>query len=134
MLEQRWLALERPRCVELGQNSARYSARTLLVEKWPGGEGAAAMALVTNKPADGNYILSTTSSMSFVMSTKDINFTPADFICPCRRCNPRPALPVRADSSGFKTMKEFMDFIHDHPDQVSVGGFSSPGFHQFVFY
>ena len=31
-------------------------------------------------------------------------------------------------------MKELIDFIRDHPDQVSVGGFSSAGFHQFVFY
>ena len=118
---------------ELGQQLGEILGQTFVVENRPGGEGAAAMALVTNKPADGNYILSTTSSMSFAMSTKDINFTPADFIVlPALQSEPS-AIAVRADSR-FKTMKEFMDFIHDHPDQVSVGGFSSAGFHQFVFY
>ena len=118
---------------QLGKQFGEILGQTFVVENRPGGEGAAAMAFVTNKPADGYYILSTTSSMSFAMSTKDINFTPADFIVlPALQSEPS-AIAVRADSR-FKTMKEFMDFIHDHPDQVSVGGFSSAGFHQYVFY
>ncbi len=118
---------------QLGKQLGEILGQTFVVENRPGGEGAAAMAFVMNKPADGYYILSTTSSMSFAMSTKDINFSPADFIVlPALQSEPS-AIAVRADSR-FKTMKEFMDFIHDHPDQVSVGGFSSAGFHQYVFY
>lgn len=91
------------------------------------------MAVVKNSPADGYDILSTTSSMSFAMATKDIKFTPDDFIVlPALQAEPS-ALAVRADSK-FKTMKQFMDFIAAHPDRVSVGGFSSAGFHEFVFY
>jgi putative tricarboxylic transport membrane protein len=91
------------------------------------------MAYVHNKPADGYTILSTTSSMSFAMATSDIQFTPDDFIVlPALQAEPS-AVAVRADSK-FKTMKDFMDFIRAHPDQVSVGGFSSAGFHQYVFY
>ncbi len=118
---------------QLGKQLGEILGQTFVVENRPGGEGAAAMAFVTNKPADGNYILSTTSSMSFAMSTKDINFTPADFIVLPALQSESSAVAVRANSR-FKTMKEFMDFIHDHPDQVSVGGFSSAGFHQYVFY
>ncbi len=118
---------------QVGKQLGETLGQTFVVENRPGGEGAAAMSFVTNKPADGYYILSTTSSMSFAMSTKDINFSPADFIVlPALQSEPS-AIAVRADSR-FKTMKEFMDFIHDHPDQVSVGGFSSAGFHQYVFY
>jgi putative tricarboxylic transport membrane protein len=107
--------------------------QTFIVENRPGGEGAVAMAYVKNKPADGYSILSTTSSMSFAMATSDIEFTPDDFIVlPALQAEPS-AVAVRADSK-FKTMKDFMDFIRAHPDQVSVGGFSSAGFHQFVFY
>ena len=42
-------------------------------------------------------------------------------------------MAVRKDSQ-FKTMKQFMDFIRAQPDKISVGGFSSAGFHQYVFY
>ena len=118
---------------QVGKQLGEVLGQTFIVENRPGGEGAVAMAYVKNKPADGYTILSTTSSMSFAMATSDIQFTPDDFIVlPALQAEPS-AVAVRADSK-FKTMKDFMDFIRAHPDQVSVGGFSSAGFHQFVFY
>ena len=118
---------------QLGKQLGELLGQTFVVENRPGGEGAVAMAVTKNSPADGYTILSTTSSMSFAMATKDIQFTPDDFIVlPALQAEPS-AVAVRADSK-FKTMKQFMDFIAAHPDQVSVGGFSSAGFHQFVFY
>jgi len=118
---------------QLGKQFAAILHQNFVVENRPGGEGALAMAVVTNKPADGYDILSTTSSMSFAMATKDIKFSPADFIVlPALQSEPS-AIAVRADSP-FKTMKDFMAFIREHPDQLSVGGFSSAGFHQYVFY
>jgi tripartite-type tricarboxylate transporter receptor subunit TctC len=118
---------------QLGKQLGAILQQNFVVENRPGGEGALAMAVVTNRPADGYDILSTTSSMSFAMATKDIRFSPADFIVlPALQSEPS-AIAVRADSR-FRTMKEFMDFIHDHPEQLSVGGFSSAGFHQYVFY
>ena len=118
---------------QLGKQFAAILRQNFVVENRPGGEGALAMAVVTNRPADGYDILSTTSSMSFAMATKDIKYSPADFIVlPALQSEPS-AIAVRADSR-FKTMKEFMDFIRAHPDELSVGGFSSAGFHQYVFY
>ncbi len=118
---------------QLGKQLGEIFHQNFVVENRPGGEGALAMAVVTNKPADGYDILSTTSSMSFAMATKDIKYGPSDFIVlPALQAEPS-AIAVRADSR-FKTMKQFMDFIQDHPDQLSVGGFSSAGFHQYVFY
>jgi tripartite-type tricarboxylate transporter receptor subunit TctC len=43
------------------------------------------------------------------------------------------AVAVRADSR-FKTLKEVMDFLRASPNSLNVGGFSSAGFQQFVFY
>jgi tripartite-type tricarboxylate transporter receptor subunit TctC len=43
------------------------------------------------------------------------------------------AVAVRKDSR-FKTLKELVDDMRANPDKLSVGGFSSGGFHQFVFY
>ena len=118
---------------QVGKQLGDILNQTFIVENRPGGEGAVAMAYVHNKPADGYTILSTTSSMSFAMATSDIQFKPDDFIVlPALQAEPS-AVAVRADSK-FKTMKDFMEFIRAHPDQVSVGGFSSAGFHQYVFY
>lgn len=118
---------------QLGKQFGEIFGQTFVVENRPGGEGAIAMATLLNKPADGYTVLSTTSSMSFSMATNDNQHSVDEFtVLPALQSEPS-AIAVRADSR-FKTMKEFMDFIHDHSDQVSVGGFSSAGFHQYVFY
>jgi tripartite-type tricarboxylate transporter receptor subunit TctC len=118
---------------QLSKQLADILGQTFVVENRPGGEGAIAMATLLNKPADGYTILSTTSSMSFAMATKDNQHTPDEFtVLPALQSEPS-AIAVSADSH-FKTMKQFIDFIHDQPDKVSVGGFSSAGFHQYVFY
>ncbi len=118
---------------QLGKQFGEILGETFVVENRPGGEGAIAMATLLNKPADGYTILSTTSSMSFAMATKDNQHTADEFtVLPALQSEPS-AIAVR-DDSRFKTMKDFIDFIHDHPDRISVGGFSSAGFHQYVFY
>ena len=43
------------------------------------------------------------------------------------------AVAVRADSR-FKTLEQFIAHLREHPNQLTVGGFSAGGFHQFVFY
>jgi putative tricarboxylic transport membrane protein len=118
---------------QLGKQFGESFGQTFVVENRPGAEGALAMAALTGMPADGHAILSTTTSMSFAMATGDIKFGPDDFsILPALQAEPS-AVAVRADSR-FKTMKQFMDFIRGEPDKLSVGGFSSAGFHQYVFY
>jgi putative tricarboxylic transport membrane protein len=118
---------------QLGKQLGDTLGQTFVVDNRPGGEGAVAMSVVKNQPADGYAILSTTSSMSFAMAMGSIQYTPDDFIVlPALQAEPS-AVAVRADSN-FKTMKQFMDFMHTHADKVSVGGFSSAGFHQYVFY
>ena len=118
---------------EVGKQLGDTLGGTYVVENRPGGEGAVAMAAVTNQPADGHTILSTTSSMSFAMAKGDIQYKPDDFIVLPALQAEASAVAVRKDSQ-FKTMKQFMDFIRANPDKVSVGGFSSAGFHQYVFY
>jgi putative tricarboxylic transport membrane protein len=118
---------------QLGKQLGEIYGQTFVVENRPGAEGALAMATLLNMPADGHAILSTTSSMSFAMAIGDIKYGPDDFIVlPALQAEPS-AVAVRRDSR-FKTMKEFMDFIRAQPDKLSVGGFSSAGFHQYVFY
>jgi putative tricarboxylic transport membrane protein len=118
---------------QLGKQLGDTLGQTFVVENRPGGEGAVAMSVVKNQPADGYAILSTTSSMAFAMAKGDIQFNPDDFtVLPALQAE-ASAVAVRADSK-FKTMKQFMDFIRAHPDQISVGGFSSAGFHQYVFH
>jgi putative tricarboxylic transport membrane protein len=118
---------------QVGKQVGEILGQTFIVENRPGGEGAIAMSTLLNKPADGYMILSTTSSMSFAMATKDDQYTPDQFtILPALQSEPS-AIAVKGDSR-FKTMKELIDFIREQPDKISVGGFSSAGFHQYVFY
>jgi tripartite-type tricarboxylate transporter receptor subunit TctC len=71
--------------------------------------------------------------MSFAMATKDNQYTPDQFtVLPALQSEPS-AIAVKGDSR-FKTMKELIDYIRDNSDKISVGGFSSAGFHQYVFY
>jgi putative tricarboxylic transport membrane protein len=131
-----WSSAGAPLDIMMRQVSKQLNAifgQPFIVENRPGGEGAVAMAAVMNQPADGYTILSTTSSMSFAMATGEIQYGPDNFIVlPALQAEPS-AIAVRADSP-LKTMKQFMDYIHDNPDKMSVGGFSSAGFHQYVFY
>jgi tripartite-type tricarboxylate transporter receptor subunit TctC len=118
---------------QVGRQLNAIFGQPYIVENRPGGEGAVAMAAIMNQPADGYTILSTTSSMSFAMATGEIQYGPDDFtVLPALQAEPS-AIAVRADSP-LKTMKQFMGYIHDNPDKMSVGGFSSAGFHQYVFY
>jgi tripartite-type tricarboxylate transporter receptor subunit TctC len=118
---------------QVGKQFGESLGQTFVVENRPGGEGAIAMATLLNRPADGYMILSTTSSMSFAMATKDNQYTPDQFtVLPALQSEPS-AIAVRGDSR-FKTMKQLIDFIREQPDKISVGGFSSAGFHQYVFY
>lgn len=118
---------------QVGKQLGEMFGQTFVVENRPGGEGVLAMSLLTGAPADGYTILSTTSSMSFAMAASDMKFGPSDFIVlPALQAEPS-AIAVRADSP-FKTMKDFMEAIRAQPDKLSVGGFSSAGFHQYVFY
>src|SRR5262245_53451014 len=119
---------------QVGKQWGELFNQTFVVENRPGGEGVLAMSLLQGAPADGYTILSTTSSMSFAMASSDhMKFTPNDFIVlPALQAEPS-AVAVRADSP-YKTMKDFIDAIRAQPDKISVGGFSSAGFHQYVFY
>ncbi len=118
---------------QLGKQLGEIFHQTVVVENRAGGSGAAAMATVMREPADGYNILSTTSSMSFTMATGRIAYGPKDFtVLPAIQAEPS-AVAVRADSP-FKTLGELVAYLREHPDKLTVGGFSAAGFHQFVFY
>jgi len=118
---------------QLGKQLADILGQTVVVENRAGGSGVAAMATLMNQPAEGYNVLSTTSSMSFTMATGRIPYGPAHFtVLPAIQAEPS-AVAVRSDSR-FKTLKQLVEHLRDHPNQLTVGGFSSAGFHQFVFY
>jgi tripartite-type tricarboxylate transporter receptor subunit TctC len=118
---------------QLGKQLADIFKQTVVVENRAGGSGVAAMATLMNQPADGYSILSTTSSMSFTMATGRIAFGPQNFtVLPAIQAEPS-AVAVRADSR-FTTLDQLIEHLRDHPDTLTVGGFSAAGFHQFVFY
>jgi tripartite-type tricarboxylate transporter receptor subunit TctC len=118
---------------QLGKQFGAIFNQTFVVDNRAGANGVVAMQQLMGAPADGYNILSTTSSMSFTMAGTKIPFQASDFIVlPALQAEPS-AVAVRKDSR-FKTLKELVDDMRANPDKLSVGGFSSGGFHQFVFY
>jgi len=118
---------------QLGRQLSDLLGQPFVVENRPGGEGGIAMAALLNSPADGYTILSTTSSMSFAMATRGGRHALREFtVLPALQSEPS-AIAVRADSP-FKTVDDFVAAIRKQPEAISVGGFSSAGFHQYVYY
>jgi putative tricarboxylic transport membrane protein len=118
---------------QLGKQLADIFGQTVVVENRAGGSGVPAMGTLANQPADGYTILSTTASMAFTMAAGRVPYGPERFtVLPALQAEPS-AVAVRSDSR-FKTLKQLVEYFRDHPDRLTVGGFSSAGFHQFVFY
>lgn len=103
------------------------------VENRTGGSGAVAMAYVKSQPADGYTVLSTTASMTFALAKGNIPFKAEDFVVLRGLQAEASAIAVRADSP-LKTMKDFVEKMKKDPKSLSVGGYASAGFHQFVYY
>lgn len=103
------------------------------VENRTGGSGAVAMAYTKSQPADAYTVLSTTASMTFTMAKGKVPFTPDDFVV-LRALQAEPSsIAVRGDSD-IKTLKDFVERLKKDPKSLSVGGYASAGFHQFVYY
>ncbi len=118
---------------QLGKQLAAILHQAVVVENRTGGSGAAAMAALMNQTADGYNVLSTTSSMSFTMATGRIPFAPDNFtVLPALQAE-HSAVAVRSDSR-FRTLRELVEYLRNSAGQLNIGGFSSAGFHQFVFY
>ncbi|SRR5579871_197236 len=118
---------------QLGKQLADIFGQTVVIENRAGGSGAAAMAALINQPADGYNILSATSSMSFTMAMGHVSYRPEQFtVLPAIQVEPS-AIAVRSDSR-FKSLQQLLGHLRDNPGQLTVGGFSAAGFHQFVFY
>lgn len=103
------------------------------VENRTGGSGAVAMSYVMSQPADAYTVLSTTSSMTFTMAKGQVPYTTDDFNVLRAMQSEPSSIAVRADSD-MKTLDDFVERMKDDPGSVSVGGYASGGFHQFVYY
>lgn len=105
----------------------------IIVENRIGGTGAVAMTTARNLPADGYTVVSATGSTSFLIAEGKTSFSEKDFIFLGGLQVEPSAVAVRKDSP-YRTLAELIDALHKFPDKVSVGGYASAGFHQFVYY
>ena len=105
----------------------------ITVENRVGGTGAISMQAVLNMPADGYNIVSATSSTSFLIAEGKTNFSEKDFIFFGGLQLEPSAVAVRKDSP-YHTLAQLVEALKKSPDKVSVGGYATAGFHQFVYY
>jgi putative tricarboxylic transport membrane protein len=117
---------------QLAKQMSAVLGQSVSVQNRTGGSGAVAMSYVMSQPANGYTVLSTTSSMTFTMAQGRVPFQPDNFVVlPPTQSEPS-AVAVLADSQ-FKTLKNFVDYLHMHPNGLKVGGYASAGFNRFVF-
>ena len=105
----------------------------ITVENRVGGTGAISMTVTLNAPADGYTVVSATSSTSFLIAEGKTSFSQKDFIFFGGLQVEPSAIAVRKDSP-YRTLADLIDALKKSPDKVSVGGFATAGFHQFVYY
>lgn len=103
------------------------------VENRTGGSGAVAMSYVMSQPADGYNLMTVTGTTTFAFAQGQIPFQPDDFDF-IRALQSEPsAVAVRADSD-LETLDDFVGRLTEDPSSLSVGGFATAGFHQFVYF
>jgi len=105
----------------------------ITVENRVGGTGAISMTAALNLPADGYTVISATSSTSFLIAEGKTSFSQNDFIFFGGLQVEPSAIAVRKDSP-YRTLADLIDALKKSPDKVSVGGYATAGFHQFVYY
>ena len=105
----------------------------ITVENRVGGTGAISMTAALNQPADGYTVISATSSTSFLIAEGKTSFSQNDFIFFGGLQVEPSAIAVRKDSP-YRTLADLIDALKKSPDKVSVGGYATAGFHQFVYY
>jgi tripartite-type tricarboxylate transporter receptor subunit TctC len=105
----------------------------ITVENRVGGTGAISMMAALNLPADGYTVISATSSTSFLIAEGKTSFSQNDFIFFGGLQVEPSAIAVRKDSP-YRTLADLIDALKKSPDKVSVGGYATAGFHQFVYY
>jgi tripartite-type tricarboxylate transporter receptor subunit TctC len=91
------------------------------------------MVATLNAPADGYTVVSATSSTSFLIAEGKTSFLQKDFVFFGGLQLEPSAIAVRKDSP-YRTLADLIDALKKSPDKVSVGGFATAGFHQFVYY
>lgn len=107
--------------------------QTIIVENRVGGTGAIAMTNGMNSPADGYTVVSATGSTSFLIAEGKTAFSEKDFIFMGGLQVEPSAIAVRKDSP-YRTAAELIEALRKSPDKISVGGYATAGFHQFVYY
>jgi putative tricarboxylic transport membrane protein len=105
----------------------------VIIENKVGGTGAVGMAQAMNQPADGYTIVTATGSTSFLMAEAKSAYSPDQFSFFRGLQSEASSMAVRADSP-YRSMKDLVAAMKTQPEKVSVGGFASAGFHQYVFY
>jgi len=118
---------------QLAQAASKELGQNIVVENRTGGSGAVAMSHVNSLPADGYTLLSTTGSMTFSMATGTVPFKPDDFTL-LTTAQAEPSSVAVLSDSPIKTLEDFVKIMKEEPNSLTIGGYASGGFHNFVMH
>lgn len=118
---------------QLAQAAEKELGQSIVVDNRTGGSGAVAMSYVNSLPADGYTVLSTTGSMTFSMATNVVPFSADDFTY-LTTAQAEPSSVAVLKDSPLQTLEDFVDYMKNNPNGLSIGGFAAGGFHNFVMH
>lgn len=100
--------------------------QSIVITNVAGGSGSVGAQQVLNSDADGYTVLISDPGPGFI--TTSVNSVPFDFesefVVAGRQTEDPRLIAVRADDDRFSTPQEFIQYVIDHPNELSVG---SPG-------
>ncbi|MFC5442584.1 tripartite tricarboxylate transporter substrate binding protein [Rhizobium halophytocola] len=118
---------------KLGELLNKETGWTVNIQNRPGGSGAVGVSTVMAQPADGYNILVLTGTLTFGIAQGLIPFK-IDDLRLLRAMQAEPSSLAVAKDSKLNSVKDFVDYMKDHPNGLRVGGHAPAGFHQYVLY
>jgi tripartite-type tricarboxylate transporter receptor subunit TctC len=87
----------------------------------PGGSGGVALDQLEAQPADGYTLLFCTRTISFLLASGQVKWTPADVIG-VMRLNGEAAGFFASTSSQYRSLSDFVKYAKANPGKVSIAG------------
>ena len=105
----------------LAENLRERLHQPVVVVDVPGGSGGVAMDQLEAQPADGYTLLFCTRTLSFLLASGEVKWTPADLTA-VMRVNGEAAGFYVPTAGPYKTLADFVKYAKANPGKAAIGG------------
>ena len=105
----------------LAENLRERLHQPVVVVDVPGGSGGVALDQLEAQPADGYTLIFGTRTLSFLLASGQVKWTPADLVA-VMRVNGEAAGFYVPTSGSYKTLADFVKYAKANPGKAAIGG------------